>query len=265
MAKPKKNEAVRPLPGLAAWVGGKRHLAGRLAKRIAAVEHHCYAEPFVGMGGVFFRRAARARSEAINDRHGDVANLFRVVQRHPDALAAALSGMLASRVDFERQRRIDPDTLTDIDRAARFFFLQKLAFAGKPGGTFGISPAGPSRFSARRAAAILAAAHARLDRVHIDCLPYQDFIARWDRPKTLFYLDPPYWGVESYYGRGLFERPDFERLADQLRRIRGRFILSINDVPEIREMFAWARIEEEPVNYTVSGTKAVMELVISDR
>ena len=70
----------------------------------------------------------------------------------------------------------------------------------------------------------------------VEGLPYQDFIARYDRRSTLFYLDPPYWGLESLYGKGLFERADFERLAGLLKGLRGRFIMSMNDAPDTRRL-----------------------------
>ncbi len=84
--------------------------------------------------------------------------------------------------------------------------------------------------------------------------------------ETLFYLDPPYWGTEHYYGRGLFERADFERLSAALRGLQGRFILSLNDVPEVRELFAWATIDTVELSYQAGGadhTKRVREVVIS--
>ena len=110
---------------------------------------------------------------------------------------------------------------------------------------------------------LLEEVHGRLARVTIECLPYQDFIARYDRPSTLFYLDPPYWGLENLYGKGLFERADFERLSQQLKGLRGRFIMSMNDVPEIRRLFAWAQVETAPVTYKFKGTKRTHELIIT--
>ena len=62
-------------------------------------------------------------------------------------------------------------------------------------------------------------------------------ITRYDRPATLFYLDPPYWGCEKDYGP-VFGAEDFTVLAEKLRRIQGRFLLSINDRPEVREIEA---------------------------
>lgn len=254
---------VHPLAGLAPWIGGKRNLARRLVARIEATPHVCYAEPFIGMGGVFLRRNRRVESEAINDLAQDVANLFRIVQRHPDALFREIEWRVASRADFLRLADADPAGLTDIERAARFCYLQYNAFGGKPTvRAFARSAMRGSRWDAGRVERHLREVHHRLAGVVIEQLPYDTFITRWDAPTTLFYLDPPYWGCEGYYGKGLFARADFERLATVLRNIRGRFILSINDAHEIRDLFGWARIEEEPVMYKVSN-KRVVELVIS--
>lgn len=76
-------------------------------------------------------------------------------------------------------------------------------------------------------------------------------LARYDKPGTLFYLDPPYWGCEGDYGAGLFERADFQRLAEQLGGLKGKFILSLNDRPEVRETFANFRVEAVRTRYTI--------------
>lgn len=256
--------AVDPQPGLAPWIGGKRHLARRLAERIDAIPHTCYAEPFVGMGGVFFRRRRRPKVEAINDRSHDVANLFRVLQRHPAALIDHLVGQRCARAEFDRQGRVEPDLLTDIERASRFAFLQYCSYAGKPAGrNFQASPTTPPRLSSSRVASRLRQAHVRLDGVYIDCSDFERFIRRWDRPTTMFYIDPPYWGAEGVYGRELFERADFERLANTLRGISGRFLLSLNDRPDVRETFAVFAIETVETTYHIGGSRRVTELLIS--
>ena len=257
---------VEPLHGLAPWLGGKRQLAKLLIARIERLPHRCYAEPFLGMGGVFLRRRRRPESEAINDAHGDVVNLFRIVQRHPAALAEALAFTIAARADFERVRAIDPERLTDVERAARFFFLMHAGFRGRAKNpTFGASPHRRSQWHVERLMRRIGAVHRRLDGVYIERLGYSEFIRLYDSAETLFYLDPPYWGHERDYGTGLFARADFERLAEQLTGIKGRFILSINDVPEIRRLFRWACMAKVPVTYTIGGGKRVSELIVSAR
>lgn len=261
-----RGSIVEPLPGLAPWLGGKRQLAKLLTARIDRLPHRCYAEPFLGMGGVFLRRRRRAEAEAINDAHGDVVNLFRIVQRHPEALAEALAFTIAARADFARVRAIDPTRLTDVERAARFFFLMHAGFRGRAKSpTFGASPHRRSHWHPERLVARIRAVHRRLAGVYIEKLGYAEFIRLYDGSETLFYLDPPYWGHERDYGNGLFARDDFVRLAELLAAIKGRFILSINDVPEIRRLFRWARITGAPVTYTIGGGKRVAELVITSR
>jgi len=185
------------------------------------------------MGGVFLRRARRPRVEVINDVAGDVANLFRILQRHPQALLAELRWRPAMRAEFDRLKGARPQDLTDVERAARFLYLQTLAYAGKvQGRTFGVDPAQPHSFALPRLAPRLERLHDRLAGVVIENLDWADFLPRYDRPGTLFYLDPPYLGSESDYGSGLFVRADFERLAAALAALEGRFLLSINDAPE---------------------------------
>jgi DNA adenine methylase len=256
---------VEPVSPLAGYIGGKRRLAAMLTLRIATLPHAVYAEPFVGMGGIFFRRALRPKVEVVTDLSRDVTTLFRILQRHYQAFLDMLKWQVASRADFERLLGVDPDTLTDLERAARFLYLQKMAFGGKiTGRTFGIATSHPARFDLTRLVPLLEAVHERLGGVYIDCLPWQAFIERWDRPETLFFLDPPYWGSEHYYGAGAFGRQQFAALSDCLRSIRGRFVLTLNDVPEIRDLFFWASIEAVSLSYTVSGAAtAAREVVIS--
>lgn len=257
-------DPVRPLAG---YIGGKRNLSKRLVAMIREVPHACYAEVFVGMGGIFLRRDRRPPAEVINDWSQDVSTFFRILQRHYVAFLDMLRFQLTSRAGFDRLMKTDPSTLTDLERAARFLYLQRLSFGGKVSGrNFGVSPAGPARFDLTKLTPMLEAVHERLSGVVIERLNYRAFIDRYDRPGTLFYLDPPYFGCETDYGPDMFAPDDFAALAEQLGKISGRFIMSINDRPEIRELFAAFDIAEVSTTYQVGGmakAKPVTELVIS--
>lgn len=234
--------------------------------KIDAIDHQLYAEPFVGMGGVFFRRTRRPRKEVINDISMDVVNLFRLLQRHYQQLLDVLKWQVCSRAEFQRLVDLDPAKLTDLERAARFIYLQRTGFGGKVAGSrsFGVTRTNPARFDLTKLVPMLEEAHERLCGVDIERLPYADLITRYDTQGTLFYLDPPYWGCEDDYGKEVFSADDFDRLSGLLNGIEGRFILSINDTPEIREIFGRFDIEAADVNYRVSGrVTPAKELIVS--
>jgi DNA adenine methylase len=260
-----EHQSISPTRPIAAYVGGKRNLARQVIERIGAVPHTIYVEPFVGMGGIFLRRPSRPKSEVINDISSDVSTLFRILQRHYVPFMEMLKWQISSRAEFERLVKTDPSTLTDLERAARFLYLQRLAFGGKVAGrNFGVSPAVAGRFDITRLASMLEDVHERLAGVVIERLPYSVLLKRYDTPQTLFYLDPPYWGCEKVYGPGVFDRADFGRLAEQLAGLKGRFILSINDNPEVQKLFAAFRLESVKTTYSVSGQKQpAAELLIS--
>lgn len=257
---------ITPVKPVAPYIGGKMQLAKHVAHRVHEVPHKTYVEPFVGMGGIFFRRTERPKCEVINDVSGDVVTLFRILQRHYPQFLEVLKFQLTSRSEFERLALTDPTTLTDLERAARFLYLQRTSFGGKvEGRTFGVSLRG-ARFDLSKVVPLLEDVHERLSGVIIENLAYADCIKRYDRPDTLFYLDPPYWACETYYGKGVFSADDFQKLSDQLAGIQGRFLLSINDAPEIREVFSSFEMEEVGLNYTVNpkSQKKVQELIISN-
>jgi DNA adenine methylase len=254
----------------APYIGGKRNLASRIVQIIDQVECDTYAEPFVGMGGIFLKRRRRPRAEVINDISGDVATFFRVLQEHFPYFLDMMRFRVASRAEFDRLQAIPGERLTDLQRAARFLYVQRLAFGGKVSGRrFGVDPGQGARFNISKLEPMLADIHDRLAGVVIEQLPFASFLQRYDRQQTLFYLDPPYWGCETDYGQDVFARDDFERLAAALRGLRGRFVLSINDRPEVREVFAGMLTREVKTTYSfgnqaAGASKRAGELLISN-
>lgn len=249
-------------PPLAGWIGGKSQLAKRIIASMP--EHTCYVEVFAGAAWVLFRKP-ESEVEVINDFSRDVVNLYRVIRYHLPAFVDEFRWALTSRAEWNRNLKTDPDTLTDIQRAARFYYLQKHSFGGKVNGrTFGTATTHRPRINLLNIEHEMSDAHLRLANVMVENLDFEACIKRYDRPHTFFYLDPPYYGVENYYGDGMFSRDDFQRLADTLSGIAGKFLLSINDKPEIREIFRAFEIDVAEVMYSCGkGTRPkVGELLI---
>lgn len=255
------------LAPLAPYLGGKFRLSKRIINKIEQIQHKIYAEPFVGMGGIFLRRTQIPKAEIINDINGELVNLYRIVRRYPNTLYKETEFMFASRQEFERLLKTQPETLTDIERAARFLYLQNQAFGGKvTGQSFGVSIDRPARFDFVKLNDRIRAVGERLASVTIERQDFETFIKRYDTKDTLFYLDPPYWGNETDYGKGVFTRADFERLRDYLTGIKGRFILSLNDTPQVKELFKNFTIEQTDVTYSISKTGCCnrSELIITN-
>lgn len=256
--------ARRPPHSPIAWLGGKSRLAARIVERLP--EHRTYCEPFGGGGWVLFRKP-ESGVEILNDINKDLVTLYRCIKHHLTALIEQFRWMLVAREEFTRFVETPPDTLTDIQRAARFYYINKASFGAKMvNPTFGAASTTRPRLNLLRLEEELSAAHLRLSRVLIECRPYGQIIERFDKPETLFYLDPPYWDCEAVYGKGIFGKEDFQTLADLLSVIHGRFILSINDTPEIRAIFGAFRLEEVRTTYSISAgkTSSVGELLVSN-
>jgi DNA adenine methylase len=246
------------------WVGGKSQLTSTIIPLIPP--HKAYVEVFAGAAWMLFRKPP-SEVEIINDLNRDLTTLYRVVQNHLEEFLRYFKWVLVSREEFDRFKQLDPAQMTDIQRAARFFYLIKGGFGSRlTNPSFGISATQKPRINLLRLEEDLSDAHLRLSRVFIDNRPYEQVIQRFDKPGTFFYIDPPYWDCEDYYGKGLFAKPDFERLHALLAAAKGRWIVSINDVPEIRALFKGFHIKPVSTSYSVAAgdRKPVTELLIAN-
>ncbi|MYZ44202.1 DNA adenine methylase [Schauerella aestuarii] len=232
------------------WQGGKRRLADQIFPFFPA--HDCYVEPFAGGAALFFMRQVPAKCEVLNDVNGELVNLYRVVQNHLEEFVRQFKWALTSRQVFKWMQMTRTETLTDIQRAARFYYLQQACFGGKVDGqTFGTATTQPPGLNLLRLEETLSAAHLRLCGAFIEHLPWLECVERYDRPHTFFYMDPPYWQTEGYGVE--FDFAHYEHMANAMRTMKGRAIVSLNDHPDIRRVFDGFHFERTTLRYTVGG------------
>lgn len=246
------------------WIGGKRRLADRLIPLFPP--HECYVEVFCGGAALYFLRPVPADCEVLNDINGDLVSLYRVLQHHLEEFVRQFKWALSSRQVFEWQKITRPETLTDIQRAARFYYLQQHAFGAKvQGQNYGTVTNGVAGINLCRIEETLSAAHLRLSGTNVENLPWHECIERYDREHTFFYMDPPYWQCEGY---GVpFEFENYERMASLMRTMKGKAMVSINDHPDIRKAFDGFNMLELDIKYTLqkgSQSKTSGELVITN-
>ncbi len=225
------------------WVGGKRQLRETVSLLIPS-NISSYIEPFGGGGWVLFYYHRWADLEVYNDLDNRLVNLFRVVKYHPCELAREMCYLFHSREQF--LSLIQNPGETDIQKAARFMFVLSRSFGGR-GKHFGVSYEGSIK-SAGGLIERVDKISKRLDKVIIENLSAMDLIPQYDTENAFFYFDPPYSSGAGYevVSAAKFEH---ERLRDTLKNIKGRFLLSYDDAPKIRELYKdFNIIETERIN-----------------
>lgn len=220
------------------WVGGKRLLRQKISTLVPE-DIASYIEPFGGAGWVLFFKDRWAHNEVYNDIDGELVNLFRSAKFHVEELQKEFKFLVASRELFAQIR--ENRGLTELQRAARFLYLIKYSF-GALGEHFGIAKIGKGAISHKNITEMMEKVHLRMDKVTIEHLSYEEIFKRYDHPKNFFYCDPPYMhGVQYKSQEG---KPfDHERLCKELKKLKGRWLLSLDDCREANEMFKDFTIE----------------------
>ena len=215
-----------------AWVGGKKALRDEILARFPR-NYKRYIEVFGGAGWVLFHKPPGNDFEVFNDFNGNLVNLYRCVREQPEALRNELRYMLNSRLDFEYMKGMlhSQAVLPDVRRAAYYYALIRYSYAAGTS-TFGSQPhAMWNNF------ALIESAAGRLQKVVIENKDCVKLIRQYDRPESFFYCDPPYYNADQYYEAVSSDGFDHAGLADALLGIKGKFLLSYNDCPEIRALY----------------------------
>jgi DNA adenine methylase len=225
---------------MANWMGGKARLTSKLIALFPP--HRCYVEPFGGMASVLLNKPP-SETEVYNDLDGRLVSLFRCAKYHGEELGREFHLLLKSRetfADFKQQ-----PGLTEIQRAARFLYCQSLGFggAGEHFGT-GIRHGGTSTRRMHAMSEMIARLRVRLDTVIVENEDWEQCLARYDSPDTFFYCDPPYHGAEGYAVP--FSERDRTTLAERLRALKGKFLLTDSETRHTRALYRGFRISVMP-------------------
>lgn len=238
------------------WIGGKKLLRKEIIKRFPDGMRR-YVEVFGGAGWVLFgKEQSTSQIEIFNDIDGELINLYRVIKYHCEAVQEELQLILNSREVFmvaKEQQKCSG--LTDIQRAARFYYLIRFSF-GSNKHSYGLS-----KKAIQKPIEYLSEISDRLERVVIENKDFENLITVYDRKDTLFYLDPPYVGTEKYYSSA-FTKADHEKLKEILDSIKGRFVLSYNDCPYVRELYSGYNIEAISRNHNLKYDESKFAEVI---
>lgn len=219
------------------WIGGKKLLRENIVSMFPT-NYDKYVEVFGGAGWVLFHKKEE-KEEIYNDMNSNLINLFKIVKYHPDAFIKELEFYLNSRELFDNMKEeVNLKSLTDIQKATRFFILIKNSYGSKMG-SFGVR-----KRDITKSIEYIKEISKRLNKVIIENLDFEKVLNKYDKEETLFYLDPPYFKTENYYKDIEFNEQDHLRLKEALSNIKGKWILSYNDCNYIRDLYKDYNIQE---------------------
>jgi DNA adenine methylase len=244
------------------WVGSKRRLAKHIIPQIP--DHTTYVEAFFGSGAIFLAKP-KVTCEVLNDRDHELVNFYRILQNHKGELLNYLLLMPSSRALYTHLRDSNILQMTDIQRAARFYYLVKNAFGGKmQPATYGYARKSGSRHNLETIEQVFTNLSSRLHRVFIENLDWHTVCKKYDTPGAFIYLDPPYHNTIGYTVP--FEEREYSRIADFMRTSQGQVMLSINSTDLTRATFSEFSLIEIPYHHGLSGLhrKPVAELIYTN-
>lgn len=237
---------ARPTRAALRFYGGKWRLAGWIVAQLP--DHHAYVEPFGGAMSVLLQKPPSA-CEVYNDADQEVVTFFRVLREQPEALIRAVALTPFSRAEVDLACAPQDGSEGDLERARRLYVRAWQSIHGAPArGQMGwrYEIAGGKQHNLRTwnsAPESLWAVAARLKAVQIECDDAFAVLARFDRPGTLFYVDPPYpastrgdrWATTAYNHE--LTDDDHCRLATALHGQQGMVLLSGYDCPLYDDLY----------------------------
>ena len=233
-------------------VGGKSQIAARIIKLFPP--HKIYVEPFVGAGNIIYRKPF-SQIEIINDLDKDMYKIFCGIKSRGDWIDKNIYRTYLTKYQF--------DSIKDKNDLMSLLYKYHCSFSSK-GETYNDrnffkQGKNPSIWKAN-----FSALQDRLKDVQIYNDDYKNIIRHFDSPDTFFYLDPPYENTKKYTN---YVSPEDVYLT--LKKIKGKFLLSYNDSPRIREIFKEFRIRNVSTKYTgnllgTSNNEKVNELIITN-
>jgi len=248
----KKNSAYT----LLRYPGGKFYALKLLEPFWQSVEHDEYREPFFGGGSVFWAKD-KAKYNWINDLESGLINLLKVIQddEKRGLLLKYFEGEEeATKEKYAVVKMMEPKS--DIEKAYKYYYLNRTSFSGKmKSPSWGYRPkrsVPPYRWKEK-----IVPCGEKLSGVKITNLDYRELLFAPAQGKSvLLFLDPPYYSAnqESHYICS-FKKEDHERLAEDLKQTKYKFILTYDDCPEVRKLYEWAYIYEQQFFYRLDNSQ----------
>jgi DNA adenine methylase len=233
-------------------IGGKKFIKLRIINMFPNnYETLEYIEPFIGGGCVYYAKKPSA-IEVINDIDPAMFQIHNGLKYYGEIIGKTLQETY-TRECFNELKALKPISLKS--QCIRSIILSKISYSSNQN----VYNPGQNYIKG----ADYAPYQDRLKDTVVLNEDYKSVIEKYDSPNALFYLDPPYENSKSIHYD--FPNVDYKEIATICKSLKGKFILSINDSPTVRELFKDFHIKEIVTRYrTPKGLKTATELIISN-
>lgn len=257
------------------YPGGKSRAIKKILPLIPK-DYKEFREPFVGGGSIFLAAKQEISEDAlyvISDLNYDLYCFWKEAQENMDGLVKEIELIKESFKDGRKlyHKLIEIEKMTDFERAVRFFVLNRITFSGTVDSGGYSEDAFQNRFT-KSSIERLKLLSKPLEGVNIYHGDYEDFIFQ-EGEDVFIFLDPPYLrqSKSKLYGKNgdLHTSFDHKKLANNMKNCKHKWLITLDDTPEIREMFSFAYIYEWELqygmnNYKKKNAKKGKELFISN-
>ena len=264
-------EVKMKLLNLFPYFGGKYRMVKKLLPLFP--KHYMYVEPFCGSCVVLLNKS-RSNREVINDKYNEIYNLFTVVKNKPDEFYDSFKYTFTSRTYFYDLLNTDVIKLNDVQKAHRFFYFINHVYNSAPTTKmFRSSRYTLSKLNYNSLKERIDSVYDRLKNVYIECLDYKELFDKYDYNKVFYFIDPPYYSEDTknkntYEYAHTFVVKDFIELANRLKDIKGKFLMTINDCSFTRNTYKDFKLSTIPMAYSCGseskGVTKPTELIVSN-
>lgn len=256
-------------------IGAKTHNHGRDLIYALAPEHVRYRELFMGSAGILIGKQ-KALNEAICDVEAAAINFFQQFQKNPkelfDRIMTQIGRITAdpSGNYWKELRDSEFNYENPLDKAVWYYCINKYAMNGifrrrkdgKCNSSWSKTIKGRGILTESWAKAI----YLRIADVVFHNNDYKFLLTPYEDTFTL--ADPPYHDVLCSYNGVTFSGDDQRELKESLDWLKGKWMLTINDHPFIRELYEGYEMIEWAPKYscaqTAEGRKKAPELIITN-
>lgn len=245
------------------YIGGKSHHVKWLDK-LFPKQFSTFVEVFGGAGWVSWKsnKVNSSTKRVYNDFNPLLANTFECFRSKSQQLLALMEATPKSNENtykrFQQELFVDLDWTTiqlgDVDLALKYLYLETQSFSGNTlsakSTVYFTDVKSKGKYPSKYDTLIKKLRQSKItDRLacitnveNLDCI---DLIKKHDSKDSFFYVDPPYYKMESYYSKD-FPREKHQELAETLTNIKGKFALSYYDFDDLKlfyppDQFTWHR------------------------